>query len=106
MDRLVVRNSRFFHHPFHRIRRKDTHQGILERNEKLRLSRITLSSGAATQLIIDASRFMSFGTKNEKSSGGFDTLCLLRCRRISTKLYVDAATCHVGRYRDGAETAG
>jgi hypothetical protein len=54
VDRFVFRNFERAHHALDHVGRKDAHQRIFERDEKLRLARIALATGAAAQLIVDA----------------------------------------------------
>src|SRR3989344_6600155 len=58
--RLIFRNTETSHHVFYFLRAENPHQIILERYEKLRLSRIALAARASAELIINSARFMPF----------------------------------------------
>src|SRR3989344_5323380 len=100
VDRLILRNTEGPHHALDHVGGKYFHEWVFERHEKLRLSRISLASGAAAELIVNATRFVPLSAKDDETANFFDFFVRLHAPRISTKLDVDAAAGHVGRHRD------
>ena len=97
LDRLVFGDAEAAHQPFERIRRKDAHERVLERDEKLRLARVALAAGAAAQLVVDAARLVALGAEQRKVRR---RSLLLRTASgvagIAAEFDVDAAAGHVG----------
>ena len=93
---LIFRNAEGAHHPLDGVRCEDSHKRIFQRDKELGFSWITLTPRATTQLIVDATRFVSFGTDDKESSALGHFFPLNFSRGVATKLDVDATPCHVG----------
>ena len=55
MDLLAFRNTQRLEHAHETLGAKQPHEIILKGNEELRLARIALTTGTATELVIDTS---------------------------------------------------
>ena len=105
VQRLVLGDAEGAHHLLEEIRREYAHQRIFERNEKLRLTRISLAAGSPAQLIVRPARIVPLGAEHEEPACGLYRFHVCRCRWISTELDVHAAASHVGGYGDPAALA-
>jgi len=127
LDRLALGHLQPVHDRRHALGSEDPQQRIFEREKEPARTRITLTSRAAAQLIVDASGLVALGT-NDMQAPGFNYLGvqqlpvvpdLLSARllrgfvqgligehcidfrvRISAQHDIRTATGHVGRYRD------
>src|SRR5438034_1355792 len=54
------------HRVLQHVRVKDLPKLVFKRNIKLRFTWVALSSSASTELVIDSSRLVSFGTQNKQ----------------------------------------
>src|ERR1700726_3372186 len=55
---------------------KNAHQVVFQREEETRRSGVALSSGTATQLVVDAPGFVAFGAKNVQTAERYDFVVL------------------------------
>ena len=71
LNGFVLRESTRFHEFLHPLTAEEAHEFIFQRDEELGSTGIALSTGSATQLVINASCFMTLGAQNEQSADGF-----------------------------------
>src|SRR3989344_1243928 len=104
LDWLIGGDTKSPHQALDRITCENPHERILKRNIELRLPGIALATRAATQLVVDAPRVVTFRSEDKKPSCGKYPLIVLLCSRISAQLDINTAPGHVGRNHYGAET--
>ena len=61
-------HSEFIHNALNSLSAEETHQIVLQRYEELRLTRVSLTTGTTSELIIDTSGFVSFRTDDAKTA--------------------------------------
>ena len=67
----IVGHVGFFHHATNRIHAratKQTHKVVFERKVELCCTRVALTTGTTTQLVVDTARLMTFGTNYAKAT--------------------------------------
>ena len=64
LDLLTLRNAQSLKHSHKALRTEQTHQIVLKGNVEAGLTRVTLTSGTATQLVVDTAGFMTLGTND------------------------------------------
>ena len=67
LDRLAFRHA-LGHNASHELRVEQTHQIVFERQIETGLARIALTSGTATQLIVDTAGLVTLGTKHVQTA--------------------------------------
>ncbi len=67
-DRFAFRHFQAVHHGAHAVAGEDAQQRVVERQVEARRTRITLAAGTATQLIVDAARFVAFGADDVQAA--------------------------------------
>ena len=88
LDLLVLCNTEAAEYRHQLLGTEQTHQIIFQRNIETGLTRISLTSGTTTQLVIDTTGLMTLGTDDLQSTG---------CSRFIVQLDIGTTTCHVGR---------
>ena len=78
LNRLVFGHLELFHNERNAMRAKDAQQIIFKAHVKTALTRITLATGTTTQLVINTTRFVPFGTKDVQAARVKDLLLLGR----------------------------
>ena len=68
LDLLILRHAQSVEYTHQTLRSEQTHQIILQRDVETGLTRVSLSSGTAAQLIVNTSRLMALGTDDLQSS--------------------------------------
>ncbi len=63
-DRYVIRDVEATQEGIDHVGLEQAHQIVFQRQVELRLTRVALSTRAATQLVVDTSRFMALGGQN------------------------------------------
>src|SRR3989344_4319904 len=71
-NRLVLWNSKRFHHIFYSRRTEYLHKFILQRHKKLRGARVSLPPGASSKLIINSARLMPLGSNDMQTADSAD----------------------------------
>ena len=131
-DRLAVLDIAAHHLGEQRVRTEDSQQIVVEAEVKARQARIALTPRTAAQLVVDAAAFVALGAQHEQTArfqhlllfgddlgpdaGGrflifgrtLDQIGMLVEHpefQVAAQLNVGAATRHVGRDGDGAQTA-
>ena len=77
VDRGVLVDAERFHHVHDALGAEQTHDVVLQGKIELRLAGVSLTAGAAAQLIINTARFVALGTDDEKAACVSHELCLL-----------------------------
>ncbi len=81
-DRFIL-HAEPLHNALHSFAAEQTHQIVFQRNEELGLARVSLTTGTASQLIVDTTGLMPFGTDDAQTAERSDffllrgTLCLI-----------------------------
>jgi hypothetical protein len=80
-DQLRFNRDSFFHaQPLQQLRhpllREDAHQVIFQREVEARRSRVALTTGASTKLVVNAARLVAFGTENVQAADGSNFIVL------------------------------
>ena len=73
-DRLALFHPQRREHFFQTFTAENAHQIVFEAQEKGRLARIALTTGATAQLVVDTAAFMALGGQHEKPARSFDSL--------------------------------
>ena len=81
---FVFGNTEAPHHVLDGVVRENTHERIFHRDEKLRFSRIALTTRSAAKLVINTPRFMALGTEYKKSSDFAHKARFIGERRITS----------------------
>ena len=89
LNLLALGNSQRLKHAHQLLGTEKTHQVIFQRNIKSGFSRISLTAGTASQLIVNTPGLMPFGSDDLQAAG-------LPGRVV--QLDIGTTTCHVGRY--------
>src|SRR5438874_6532719 len=97
LDRLVVGDAQHVHHAPDALTAKDPHQVVVQRQEEARRSRVTLTAGAAAELIVDAAALVPLGADDMQSAA---------VRHARAEHDIRAAAGHVGGDRHRAGLAG
>ena len=63
-DRHIVRDAGSTKESLHQHGIEATHQVVFEREIETRLTRIALTTGSTSQLVVDTTRLMTFGTED------------------------------------------
>jgi hypothetical protein len=132
-DRLAVLQSEALQIDVELVLAEDPHEVVVEAQVELRMTRVALTAGAATQLVVDAAAFMAFGPEHVEAarrehlltvfcdfganaigdrfffSAGSARCQFVRQRRACRRCRpadVGTAARHVGGDRDGAGHAG
>ena len=93
LNLLTIRNTHCVEHIDQFFRTEQTHQIIFQRNIETGFTRISLSTGTSTQLIINTTGFMTLGTNDFQTTGSFcliiqfdigTTACHVSCDRYCT----------------------
>ena len=93
LDLLSFRDSQRIEHGDHPVRTEETHQIILQGDKELGFTRISLTTGTSTQLIIDTSGLMPLCTDDHQAA----------CRsRLLIQLDIRTTARHVGRNGNGS----
>ena len=69
LDRFAFRHFQLVHDGAQTLTSKDAQQGIVERQVEARGTGIALTTGATAQLVVDAARFVAFGTDDVQTAG-------------------------------------
>jgi hypothetical protein len=64
-DGLAFLEAEFLQHAVELARPEDSHQVVFQRQEEFGTAGIALTAGTATQLVVDAPRFMPLGAEHE-----------------------------------------
>ena len=91
LNLFTIRNTDGIEHVDQFLRSKQTHQVIFQRNVETGLTRISLSTGTTTQLVIDTTGLMTLCTDDLQTAGSF---CLI------IQLDIRTTTCHISRDRN------
>ncbi len=83
-DSLVLLEAKPHQHRIHSIRTEDAHEIIGQRQEEFRAAWVTLTAGAAAQLIVDAAALVALGA-DDVETAGFERL-FLETRDFGTNL--------------------
>jgi hypothetical protein len=62
LDGLALFHAQLLHHAGHAIGGEDAHQGIFHGEVETGGTRVTLTTGTATQLVVDTTGFVALGT--------------------------------------------
>ena len=92
LNLLPFRHSQCSKYRHQFLRSEQTHQIIFQRNEELGFTRISLTAGTSTQLIINTAGLMPFCTNDLQTTG---------CLRIIVKLDIGSSTSHICSDRYG-----
>ena len=93
LDLLVLCNTEAAEYRHQLLGTEQTHQIIFQRNIETGFTRISLSTGTSTQLIINTTGFMTLGTNDFQTTGSFcliiqfdigTTACHVSCDRYCT----------------------
>ena len=87
LDFLILRNTESVKHTDQTLRSKQTHQIIFQGNVELGFTRISLTAGTASQLVINTSGFVTLCTDDLQTAD-------FSCHVI--KLNIRTTACHVG----------
>ena len=87
LDLLILSYTKGSEHLHQTLRSEQTHQVILQGNVEAGFSRISLTSGTSTQLVINTSGLMTLCTDDLQTAG---------CSGYIIKLNISTTTCHVG----------
>ena len=87
LNLLTLMNAKCPECAHHLIRAKQPHQVILQGNVELGLTRVTLSAGTATQLVIDPSGLMPLRPDYKKAAG---------ILRLLIQFDIGTTACHIG----------
>ncbi len=68
LDGFAIFHTHCLHHAAHTLRHKDAHQVVFQRQEETGRTRVTLTAGTTTQLVIDTAGFMTLGTDDMKTT--------------------------------------
>ena len=88
LDFLPLRNAQCVIYTHDTLGTEETHQIVLQRQIELGMSRVTLTSGTSTQLIVDSTGFMTLGT---------DDLQTAQLRNAFAQLDIRTTAGHVRR---------
>ena len=77
VDRGVLVDAERFHHVHNALGAEQTHDVVLQGKIELRLAGVSLTAGAAAQLIINTARLVALGADDEKAACVSHELCLL-----------------------------
>ena len=77
VDDLAGLEAHLLHHHLHPVAGEDAHEVVVERQEEPSLTRIALATAAATQLVVDAARFVAFGADHVETAERQDLVVLL-----------------------------
>ena len=85
----MIRSRHLFHpealhQGFHLVAGEDAHQIVFERKDETRRAGIALAAGATTQLIVDATRLVTFRPQNVQAAESDDFLVLFLDDPFST----------------------
>ncbi len=90
LNHLALFEAHLVHHGCNTLRAEHTHQVILKRHIEHTASRVSLTTGTASQLSIDTTAFVPLRTDNRQTTCGFHlrrqfdistTTCHIRCNR-------------------------
>ena len=70
LDGLALFHAQLLHHAGHAIGGEDPHQGIFHREVEAGGTRVTLTTGTATQLVVDTAGFVTLGTYDVQTASG------------------------------------
>ena len=87
LDLLTLRHTQSVEHAHKPLRTEQPHKIVLQRDKELGLTRISLTSASATQLIVDTSGLMALRTDDLKAAG---------CSGIIIQLNIRTTSGHVG----------
>ncbi len=76
LDRDAFLHAEFLHQAGDAIGSEDPHQVVFERQVEARRSRVALTSGAASQLIVDAARLVTFGREDVQAAQADDLIVI------------------------------
>ena len=97
LDLLIFRHAQRIEYAHQTLRSEQTHQIVLQRDVETGLTRVSLTSGTATQLIVDTSCLMALGTDDLQSS----------CRpRVVIQLDICTTAGHIRGNGHGAVLSG
>ena len=85
-DGFIIFHTQFIHNACDIITAKETHQIIFQRQEEFRGTRVTLTSATTTQLVIDTTAFVTFGTNDVQAT---------KFRYAFAQHNVSTTTCHI-----------
>ena len=71
IDRLTGLHADPAHHHFHALAAEQSHEIVVHRNKEFTASGVSLTSGTAAQLIVDAPAFVTFGADDVQSARSF-----------------------------------
>ena len=74
---LARLHAELLQHAAHRRRRENAHERVVERQIEARCTRVTLTAGAAAQLVVDAARFVALAAHHIEAAGGFHRIVAL-----------------------------
>jgi len=77
VDRGVLVDAERLHHAHDALGAEQTHDVVLQRQIELRFAGVSLTAGAAAQLIINPARLVALGADDEKAACVSHELCLL-----------------------------
>ena len=86
-DRFIIFHTQFIHNPCNIITAKETHQIVFQGQEEFRGTRVALTSATTTQLVIDTTAFVTFGTNDVQAT---------KFRYAFAQHNVSTTTCHIG----------
>ena len=72
VKRHVLLDLERLHHAHDALRAEQAHNIVVETEEEAALAGVSLSAGAAAQLVVDAARLVPLGAQDEKSARGLD----------------------------------
>ena len=97
LDLLILSHTQFPEGIHQAFGTEETHQIVLQGNVETGFSRVTLTAGTTTQLVIDTAGLVTLGTDDLQTAGLF---CLV------IQLNIGTTACHVGGDGNGSVNTG